>query len=249
MKTDPILATISGRLDALADLPTDTTIQRHERLNAIRWQAIYQSDGLSFSRGRRDQEPLRKLTEAGLLDAHGATQGKAHKMTERGVLHDALYSGYSVEGLRSILAMLAEMEDASAYTLPRQDTKIAIGFELVESAGKWWKNLKTDEGCKTYSRALHDALFETYPLFKLGYVIQNASQGGRVWAFRLSDAGRRALTDWPTFDTLPAHTAHPAYSEAWSKAYQEGRRFFATTNPPADSEKIVPRFLPASGWM
>ncbi len=128
--------------------------------------------------------------------------------------------------------------------LPGTDTKIIMGFELIESAGGWWQAAqKTDKAWRRYILELNKVDNYLVPLMAMGWLVRYADVNGRFWAVAITNQGAAALANWPLLDALP----EPDSGESFRRGFNTGLALLDRT-PPFQYANTIARNLPASKW-
>jgi hypothetical protein len=240
-----VLTEFAAAVEALMDAPV---LQPNERLAA--WRAAYASEGLPCGKSRADAESLRRLEGAGLVTSgSGGTQGRRFRLTLAGAVNAATrFAETDGAALRDCLVDLLQRIDKSTITLPNTETPIALGCEIIESAGDWWELAsKSDQAWRRYQLDLARCNGWLWPLLALNYLDRLASRNGCIWGLVATPAGREAaVADWPTPTSLPSLSEDELFA-SWRRGFDSGLRRFATTGPSA-FHGAVERHLPSSAW-
>ena len=207
------------------------------------WLVAYQRNGLSFAVDRQSAEALRRLTKNGYLSAKGSTAGRSFKLTVKGAFSGAKLCGTPEALVFDWLEYLAGME--SNATLPGTDKKIIMCFELLDTAGAWLERaFKTDKAWERYTKELYKLDETLAPLLMLGWLCRYTDAYGRYWALRVTEEGRAALNDWPSYK-LPSKLEDD--QGAYERGFNAGIQRFERPCP-AQFQNIVAKHIPASKW-
>jgi hypothetical protein len=210
------------------------------------WSAAYQADGLQFGKSRGAVESLRRLVEAGLLSARGSTQGRTFQLTTAGVFTGFALTGHRPEEAAGWLEHIRDLEKKSATTLPGTDNTLVMGYDLMDTAGAWWKKAnKTRKTWKAYQDELSLLNRILTPLLILNWLTKYADQDGRLWAVAITPQGRQALNEWPALQDLPDDD--PECDAAFEQGFDSGISLYTRT-PPTRFKNVVERYLPATDW-
>ena len=242
---DHLLMRIYGELTALECLPLHKKLGSDGSTQHAGWGAAYHARGLPFGSTRQDAEALRGLAADGLLKAHGATLGKSHKLTVKGV-QSAMFEDWADSG--ALLGKIVEAQAKSAVRSPYRHhggAMLAMSWHLIPSAGEWLADArKSDKAWKKYIEEICRLQGNLAPLLILNYANLYHDGRGCWWGLMATDAGREAAKAWPEGPESPA--ADELY-ESWEEGYDAGLLKYAGP-PPADFKNVLACRLPAGGW-
>ena len=244
-----MLAKIYGEAEALVCLPLQRALGNHGSNNNAGWLAAYHARGLPFANSRPEVEALRALVADGLLTTRGATQGKAHKLTEKGVMAALATLGTDWADAGKLLSKIVATQGKSPIASPYRHhggAALAMAWQLIPEAGKWMADaLESDAAWKAYGKSLSRLLVDLTPLLILDCVRLLHDGRGYVWALMATEEGRAAAGDWPA--ALPMENCADELFDACFESYDNGLQKYAK-EPPADFRNFCAAILPASGW-
>lgn len=235
-----LLIKINGVYDGL--FTACATAVGADRERCILWEGAAVKHGVPLRLTRPEGEAMRHLEEARLVESTGETRGRTYRLTVRGALTAASwYNPPSV--VRATLRKIERTEKSSKVFFPGTNNLIALGADLIPSAGKWWATaLKSDKAWLRYQEKSAHFQQDAVPLLACGLVWRYVALRPPFWAFRLTDAGRAALSDWPEVEPITGD-----FYAMWEQAFRVGLRL-AATPPPETMRCSVPRLLPATRW-
>ncbi len=227
-------------------------IQTEQIARAEAWGIAACQFGLATSGTRADAVAMRRLVTAGLLESAGQTQGRSYRLTVQGWFTASSWLGCAPEALRVLLRQVSTLQSASKIILPGDKRQtLCMTWNLIPEAGQWMKKASRNAAAwKTFCDAAAIVEGHLCPLIALGLLTRFVSTTGAFCALMVTDAGKAALNDWPTFETpqdMPG-ADHDATYQAWTDGYAKGKAL-ARTSPPDSVKNVVTRLLPATSWM
>jgi hypothetical protein len=245
------LLRIAGTFEGIISAATSRAHNIDDVQNAERWAHAAVIFGLAAGGTRADAVAMRRLVTAGLLESAGQTQGRAYKLTVRGWFTASSWLGCTPEALRVLLQRVSTLQAKSRVTLPADPkTRLCMMWGLVPCCGQWLSGLKTAAAVEQFKTEVCEVEGRLVPLLALGWVNRYVSTSGAFWALTITDAGKAALNDWPTFETprdIPSADSDSVF-EAWQQGYEKGKALVRTT-PPDIVKNVVARLTPATAWM
>jgi len=238
MNQSTLLSQIAGHAEALAYIPTARPLD-HKRLNAVLCAVHTLSEsGMPWRCADKDERSeLAELARLGLVEINGRTQGQTVRLLPAGVLA-AWTKRFSIEP-KHVVELVGEVKAAPTVRAPWGD-QVVMGFELVESAGKWWRRPADSppDSWAIYCADLDALGTILLPAIILGWLYIYVATRQQIWALTTTDREPKLPQTVPDVGIDKA---------AWDKAYDRAVEKY-TTHPP-DPGRYIAHLLPASQWV
>ena len=245
------LLRIAGTVEGILNAPFCGRLTIDRVQNAERWAHAGVTFGLTVTGTRADAVAMRRLVDAGYIEAAGQTLGRSHRLTVRGWFTAAAWLGCDPEALRVLLKKVSAIQAKSKVTMPGdKQTRLCMTWHLVPSCGAWLSSLRTPAAIEQFKSEASTIEARLVPLIALGWLTRFVAPSGQFWGLSLTEAGRAVLNDWPTFETprdMPSADSEAVFS-AWQQGYEKGKAL-VRTSPPDSVKNTIARLLPASAWM
>jgi len=195
------------------------------------WGHVARAEGLGIARNRQEAESLRRLADAGLLEAGaGGTTAKTHKLTWNGFIASQELGGLSHAEL---IGWLDIIDSITLNDAP------AMGYELCPTAVAYWEK-DTPESKQDYIRELSHATLVLSVFQAMGWANLQTCNSGMLWQVKLTEAGRMAAKN-PPESSAELSTGHDA--EAWWAGYRQAEKWFPKKDVPSEFTACIPRRL------